>query len=138
MLSAVTTSTLLTQPIEVSDNRVGSEVAVTTLDPQITVVKTTVQSKTTMYTGPLGEHNHTPFNLPIDVTSLIKSNIPETIVITVVVAVILLGLISASILLLTCILIRRTRHREKGRDIDEADFVDENPNTPTNYEPHQT
>ena len=57
----------------------------------------------------LSDHHHTSFNVPVDVTSFIKSI--ATLVAATVAAVILVGLISLAILLLVIMLIRRARRR---------------------------
>ena len=92
MSSAFTTSTQSTQSIGTLDNGNVFKVTITTRESQQEVVETTSiveKSETTT----MGDHYHTPSNLPIDVSSFIKSNFPYITLVTIVVAVILLGLI---------------------------------------------
>lgn len=129
MSSAFTTSAQSTQSIGTLDNGNVFELTITTQESQREVIETTSiveKSETTT----MGDHYHTPSNLPVDVSSFIKSNFPYVILVTVVVAVILLGLISTVVLLLVIMLIRRVvRHRqEKAMNIYDV------PNTPSGDE----
>jgi hypothetical protein len=81
------------------------EVAITTpQESQLKVVEITTAEGVEQNMS----NHHTPSNSPIDVTSFIQSN---TILVTVIAAVIPLGLIFLAVLLVIGVLIWRARHR---------------------------
>ena len=108
--STATTSASSSEPLGIPDNDgVFVNVGITTWhESQVeTVTRVEQEPETTT----LSNHHHTSFNVPVNVTSFIKSN--ATFVAAIVAAVILVGLISLIILLMVIMLIWRARHREE-------------------------
>ena len=103
-----TTGVKSSQPMGIPDNDgVFVNVPITT-QQEFQMTTTRVEQESKMSTT-LNDHHHTSFNVPVNVTSFIKSNV--TLVAAIVAAMILVGLISLIILLVVIMLIWRARHR---------------------------